>query len=343
MQLLDSLSITRGGDERVIELWQGDLTGLTHEQAVDILVVSAYPNDYYPSRHSLMGALYHKGVSVQQLSENKLIDLRQTCSCWLSQPLTTPANLPFKQVLCFEPSTSNSSPADVVGDIFRSLVPFICGPAPMTRVAMPLVSTGAAKSPVVDMMEALFTAAVNWLEHGLPIRRLILMEQSRYKAAELKGAFAILKRNYLRAASPAKTIARYDLFISYSHKNRPEVDFMMAEMKRLRPNLRIFIDQGELLTGEAWQEKLYRSIDNVYKVLAVYSPEYLVSKACQEEYNIAITLHAKTHQDLLFPIYLYSADLPPHFSKWQYMDCREGNQDAMRQACARLVRQIPDE
>ena len=85
MKLLDSLSIIHGEEERKISLYQGDLASLSENEAVDILVVSALPGDYTPTFGSLIGAIHNKGVSVAQLAENKLMDLRTISSCWLSQ------------------------------------------------------------------------------------------------------------------------------------------------------------------------------------------------------------------------------------------------------------------
>ena len=42
MNLLDTLRVYHGSEERLIELYQGDLTNLTSDEAVDVLVVSAF-------------------------------------------------------------------------------------------------------------------------------------------------------------------------------------------------------------------------------------------------------------------------------------------------------------
>ena len=48
MKLLDSITI-RGREPKQIELYQGDLTSLTPEEAVDLLVISAFPGNYMPT------------------------------------------------------------------------------------------------------------------------------------------------------------------------------------------------------------------------------------------------------------------------------------------------------
>lgn len=121
---LDHLDVTCKGDVRRIELYQGDLTNLTPADRVNLLILSAFPNDYVPTGSSLIGALSHKGVSVYELAQDKAVDLRQTCSCWLSNKISAEnPGIQFDRILCFEPLT-RGSPPDVVGDIFRALTPF---------------------------------------------------------------------------------------------------------------------------------------------------------------------------------------------------------------------------
>lgn len=161
MILLDTLRVYHGSEERLIELYQGNLTNLKPEEAVDILVVSAFPNDYIPTSTSPIGALYREGVSVAQLARSKVGDLRQTFSCWMSQEVAAShSGIQFKRILCFE-SSSRGTPPSVVGDIFRALAPFLGGEPPMSTVAMPVVASGDQGYGVSEMLPPLIDAAVH--------------------------------------------------------------------------------------------------------------------------------------------------------------------------------------
>jgi hypothetical protein len=338
MELLDSLVIREGAEARTIELWHGNLAALPPEEAVDILVVSAFPDDYSPLPGTLIGSLHDRGVSVEALAADRLVDQRSTHSCWLSHEIEMPGS-GFRQVLCFEPFL-RGRPEDVVGDIFRCLVPWVSGPDARTTVAMPVVSSGDVGVPLPVMFEALLNAAADWMAHGLPLQRLKIFTLDRERALELKGAFAILKRCYARRIPSPRPAPEYDVFVSYCHA---DVDLAAAVVDQLRdqgPEVRIFIDRAELEPGVAWQQKLYQSIDSARKVLTLYSPAYLASKACQEEYNIAQVLHQRSQAGVLFPVFARSADLPPYMTHWQYIDCREADQAKLRDACSKLVTEL---
>ena len=138
MKLIDSIEV-RGGQHKRVELYQGDLTALSKGNEFDLLVVSAFPDDYIPTCSSLIGALHRKGLSVANLATTKDVDLRESFSCWLSKEFTPEdPGLRFRRILCFEPLV-RGSPPELVGDIFRALTPMVAERPDIRTVAMPVV------------------------------------------------------------------------------------------------------------------------------------------------------------------------------------------------------------
>jgi hypothetical protein len=67
------------------------------------------------------------------------------------------------------------------------------------------------------------------------------------------------------------------------------------------------------------------------------SPDYLGSKVCKEEFNIAWIRARETDEDLIFPVYLYTAALPTYMKYRNYFDCREGDRSKIAEASKKLL------
>lgn len=189
MRLIDTIDVPGAARKRV-ELYQGDLTDLTPAEAFDTLVVSAFPDDYTATPRSLIGALARKGVSVESLAIDKDVDLRGAYACWLSREFK-PANpaLQFRRILCFEPQV-RGRPPEVVGDIFRALVPILAERPDIRSIAAPVVAAGDQGYSTVEMLAPLLDAALHWLTRGLPLERFKIVAYAQEHADEAARVFA---------------------------------------------------------------------------------------------------------------------------------------------------------
>jgi hypothetical protein len=407
MKTLSSIQV-HGAKPRWIELLQGDLTELGAGEGFDLLVVSAFPDDYLPTPTSLIGALHRKGLSVAALAQDKGVDLRNNFSCWLSKPVS-PADpgLRFTRILCFEPSR-RGAPPEVVGDIFRALMPILAEAPDINSIALPIVAAGNQGCSVAEMLPPLLDAALGWLEKGLPLDCIKIVTLHDTQAAEAETIFDARKHAYLAprpaaaapapatpagddfllgggidrgstsngnfrsmdsgianadtARAPASTTIiftaksinadttrppasdtppppepEYDVFISYSRKNALDSEMLEKTLRRLRPEIRIFVDRKNLDVGCAWQIEIFESLDKCRKIVAMLSPEYIASKVCKEEFNIAWLRGRETDDDIIFPLYLYSAPLPTYMKYKNFLDCREGDAQRIEEASRRLL------
>jgi hypothetical protein len=222
MKLLGTISI-KSKPSKKIELYHGDLTSLREDEFVDLLVVSAFPNDYSPTPTSLIGALYKKGLSVKALSLNKDIDLRKNYSCWLSNKFI-PQNqeLQFNRILCFEPLV-HDKPPEQIGDIFRALTPILGENPEISTIAMPLVAAGDQGYSTEEIIVPLLDAAINWLEKGLPLNCIRIVAHSDSDAIEANIFFSQQKINYEKSEPELQSDMEYNVFISYSRENGTEM------------------------------------------------------------------------------------------------------------------------
>ena len=336
MKLLDSITWRRGEEEVSIQLLCGDLTAMVPEDRVDVLVVSAFPGDYRPTERSLIGGLHRLGISVQQLAGDKSADLREHFHCWMSKPISKTPGAEFERILCFEPE-STGSPAEFVSGIFQALMPF-AQLGQVNSIAVPLVATGDQQASILEMFEALFDSAHHWLSFGLPIRTMKIVVRDPLKAAELKGALAILKRSTPAPSNPAsKSGHAYDVFLSYSHEDTADAEYIVECLRARDPGVRIFMDRLELNPGAAWQQTIFDALDDSRLILSVISPAYLKSKMCKEEFNIALQRQRNEDNRLLRPIYLAEVDMPTYMQMVQYVNCTERDRDRIRNACESIV------
>jgi hypothetical protein len=303
-----------------------------------LLVVSAFPNDYTPTSGSLIGALERKGLSVRSLASEKEIDLREAFSCWLSREFTPrDPGLRFRRILCFEPRR-RGEPPEVVGDIFRALTPILAEKPEIRSIALPVVAAGDQGYGVAEMLVPLLDAALHWLENGLPLDRVKVVAHTDAQAEEALEVFSRQKGEYLSDVQPTGTEgAEYDVFISYSRANASESEAMERSLRESRSDIKIFADRNEIDIGSAWQPEIFESLDRCRKVVAMLSPDYLASKVCKEEFNIAWIRGRETDVEVIFPIYLYTTALPTYMKYRTYFDCREGDRSKIAEASTSLL------
>lgn len=261
--------------------------------------------------------------------------MRSTCSCWLSGEIRfLNAGLRFSRILCFEPAV-RGRPPELVGDIFRALTPFVGGDPPLKTVAMPIVTSGDQSYPIRAILPPLVDAAYRWLMIGLPVDTIKIVSYSRQDSAEATEVFAALKVNYPSENGGSAGERSYDVFVSYCRKDGSVGASISAELAK--QELRIFFDEQSLDRGVAWQQKIFEALDSCTRVVAVYSPNYLESKVCQEEFNIAWARGRNNSANVIFPVYWASANLPTYMSMLNYVDCRERSLQHLRNACGEIA------
>ena len=339
MRLLASYVILSGDEEKHIRLYHGDLAAIPQDEAVDLLVVSAFPNDYTPTPTSLIGALNRLGVSVLALSTDKETDLRGAFLCWLSKDLSTRfPTVGFRRILCLEAGRQDTAP-QTVSHIFRAMMPFLFGEQPIQTVALPVVGAGDQGHDPEVMLRALFDAAAHWLARGLPVRTIKLVVYLPELVDRLRNVFNGLAGGAgssasLTTAAPGSP-GRYDYFVNYAREDSKAVDALVVGLHAANPRLRIFVDRLEMKVGASWQSEIDEALTSCRRVIPVYSPSFMDSKPCLEEFGMARVRHRESG-DLLKPIWLRPVKLPLYMQTLNYIDCQDADLDLVRDAAARL-------
>lgn len=328
-------TIEHGGRLRRIELFHGDLTQLGPPDAIDVLVVSAFPNDYLPTPTSLIGALARVGISIEQLSRYKEADLRAEFACWLSRPVELNGR-PLR-ILCVE-SGWRGSPPEIADDLFRALATTPILGFEEASVAMPLIGAGDQGWSTATMMSSILNSAVSWFRRGLALRSVRIVARSPRSADAAQEMFEAAKT--ADAVNEPSSRGRYDVFISYAHADRPAAQEAIDTLLAVRPQLRVFYDDRSINPGSSWLLEIAESLDNSRRVLALYTPPYWESRYCKDEFVAAYTREKDTGQAVLYPVYVRSANIPYLFRTIQHQDCRESDGAKLAAACRALSKSL---
>jgi hypothetical protein len=268
--------------------------------------------------------------------------MREEFACWLSRRLEGKG---FGRILCIE-SGWRGTPLAITDDVFRALVPLANEEFPNGTVAMPLIGTGNQGYPAEEMIASILQAAVFWFRRGLNLRALKIVSYSDETAAVAKKAFEDAQRadalTVSGHADPGKVAedGTYDVFMSYSHKDADAAQAIVQQLRQERPRIRIFHDRHTLSSGESWLMRIAESLDSSIVVAALYTPDYWASKNCKDEFSAAFLRQNDTGEPVLFPLYYRTAQIPYMFRSLHMADCREGDEERLRDACALLCRRL---
>jgi hypothetical protein len=378
MDLIDQMEVRRlsGGKEPgAIQLFHGDLSAIPEKYAVDVLVVSAFPDSYTPNWGTLFEGLYQRGLDMRLVARSKEADERESLGCWLSRelPAETQNRFHFKRVLCFEPkhprfvenqSAGDSSIPQKVAFVFRCLNHFTIPDRErkfdfrISSVAMPLLATGNQGVPVAKLLPQLLEAAIFWLEQGLPIDRLNIVAFNPTNVAAARKIFRRKKLAYARGQTPAPpalaspdpaepsprsssaptNAASYDVFVSYAHKQETDVKEFVKALQEYLPAKRIFFDRTQIPPGGQWIRMLSDAVQKSRTFVAVLSPDYSASPVCWDEFQCAKLMEYNTRQAIIKTILLYKQDpVPPIMGIYSYINCVEGDLSKLRAAAAEIA------
>lgn len=286
MKLLSQITIHREQNDAAIQLLQGDLTAIPPEHAADLLVVSAFPNNYDPFPKTLMAALYNKGIVVGAMAKNKEIDLSSQLGCWLSKPLPKEQqdHFNFKQILCFEPGEKVHEDKTVVGNIFRCINAFAFD-SENNVIAMPVVASGNQKVALDKILPAIVEAAIFWLENGLPLKSIKLVLYSDEQVTEGLSLFKKMKEEHDVKISETRETDFAEKLSEKSENNMPS--------EGIHPNSRLVPKMKSLNEVEMQGDFPNREIS-----FSESETELATNTEKNENYDFFIS-YAHTHSELI--------------------------------------------
>ena len=332
------------GRKTWLDICVGDILDCQGEE-VDFLVLSAFPDDYTKTEGSVVGKLSKIGIDVEQLAHCKERDMREGWSCWVSREIVG-ASQPVRRILCFEHAFNRrgglraqkvtQNPADLVGDVFRSLREFLLSePQRKARIVrVPLLATGDQKHDRRDMLRAIVRQAFLHLQFCDSIERiqLYLRPQTQWLHPLLVEAGFMIQE--CRTEFPtAEQAARYDYFISYRHVDSALKDQLVEAIRNKRPSISLFVDKERLKPGSFWKAELLRAMSESRQAVCLVTDSYPEAPECMDEFHMAFNFNSRRKGFLRPLLSLRDRDIsslkgsmtrihwdnrgfPPDFSDW---------------------------
>jgi hypothetical protein len=291
-----------------LEIWLGDVTARVGPTAADLLVISAFPDDYIPVPGTVVERLLQLGINVESEAASKAQDWRKAWNCWVSRPLGRPQ---VGQLICFEHGW-DARPESVVGNVFRTVRELLSLGEPgaqamrsVETLRMPLLSTGQQQASRREMLRALITQAFLHLAAGLPVKRvqLFLRPGSRGLESLLVELGVCLEENRHQWQGGLWNQAppEQDLFMSYRHGDLNLVTPLLQSLKALHPGISIFIDHEHLVPGHHWKLELLKAMARCRRALCLITDTYPDSVECVDEFHAAL-LRSQHQGGFLLPV-----------------------------------------
>ena len=295
------------GFQHSLELLVGDVTQASPDAPVDLLAISAFPDEYWPSPGTVIHRLSERGISVSRLAESKAYDWRKGWQCWITDRIGK-ADLHISHLLCFE-HQATGAPESLVGNIFRSASEWLLSQAPKNAfigtMRIPLLAAGLQGHDPRVMLRAIFQQAHLHLLGGLPVEKVqIVLHESSPHLFQLCMDFGALKEEIKHDALHSlrcQTSADSDLFVSYRHSDLSTADSLIKSLRHQKPGLRIWIDREKLSTGCFWKPELLRAIGGARHGLCVVTDTYPDSPECMDEFHAAMCCE-RSRRGYLLPI-----------------------------------------
>ncbi len=311
---------------RSLEIFVGDVLSAENGQVIDLLCISAFPDDYVPTPGTIIKALAENNIFVAQEATNKARDFRKEWQSWISHPLKA-KSIQIDRLLCFEHG-SQRDPASVVGNVFRAISEFILErpEQSMGVIRLPLLSTGNQRAEKSSMLEATLRQAYLHLRQGLPVERLqlVLWPNDLEIHTILLNTGRLIERiqSEWRLINLADQLS-YDYFISYRRMDLGVAEQVVKAIKSRQPSAKFYIDGQALEAGAFWKPQLINGLYSSKKALCFITPSYATSGECMDEFHAALCCN-QYRQKFLKPLLCISANqldtLPGSMQRIQLID-----------------------
>jgi hypothetical protein len=162
MALINFIEIETRSGYRSFELHKGDITNLGFQ--VDMIGLSAFSNDYYPSEGTVIGAFSEIGVYVDAISQSPMLDLRDSFGVWVSKKMKD--GFLFNHLICLEMVGMNLSLEQMLENLFSVISILEVKKVKIETIALPIFGTGNQMLSLNDVVPILIESSLDFLKHS---------------------------------------------------------------------------------------------------------------------------------------------------------------------------------
>lgn len=294
---------SNSGTLKTIQLIHGDLC--KRQEGCDVVVCSAFKNDYAPTFSSLIGALqWQRNISVDDLARTPELDLK-AMGCWLSGETGTD----FRRIACVELLSHRESLGfdeecriDLIIRKTFSTLRYLLEQAnicliPMKTVAMPVLGTGDQQIQLPYVLGTLIAQCQAILQTNDGVEKIVFYERDAQRAKLIAEALNT-------ALMPNNTHPL--VFLSYSSKQTDVASEIHSLLER--EHISCWMAPGSIPPGENYLDIIPAALSQVQVVLLLLTPDAEQSRWVQKEISAAVGA-----DKIVIPYQLYAYDVSNRF------------------------------
>ena len=269
------------GEEKTLELINGDLCEL--QKSCDIVVCSAFKNDYYPMPGTLIGSLARKGIWVDLLAKEPELDFKKM-GCWLSKD----TNSDYRRIACVELldtyAAADPNSYEVLLKRTFSTLRYLLEQAqimglPVETVALPILGCGNQGLELGYVLSTLVCQCRQILKTNLGVKRLVFYE---IDSAKYNTAAKVLNRTLTENTTKLTP----KVFISYSSK-QSELACVIRDLLE-KHSIPCWMAPDSIPSGSDYQEIIPIALNQIDMVLLILTPDAEQSRWVRKEIGTAI-------------------------------------------------------
>ncbi len=307
--------------EKTIEVFLCDIVDLDME--IDVLVTSAFRGSYAPTPNTLFAALSSLNISVEKLSVEPEIDLRNLCNLWLSKEINNSSSK-IRRIGCVEMSSYSydrtewrKQESDILTSIkanFKMLDIASTVGIKTECIALPLLGAGSQKISSNLTLIPLINESTEFLKHSEHVKKICFIDYNPKNAfavaSTIQKMYSVQKKEILdEEATPIINSSDAKVFISYTQADKNLADNLCAKLEYR--GIKVWYAPRNIL-GEDYASAIVQAISTCTHFVTIISKNSMMSEHVLNEIDLAFGELRRNIR--FFPLRIDLEELRPAFS-----------------------------